>query len=343
MWEVKRCARDCQGGVLLVIGFVLLSLWGCGGSGGTSGGSTGATSINVVFPGQQAALSPNDLPDVMTPRESVPRLALTALLTHLKGLYEVRAAYAQVVPADVSSLLLLITGPGIPAPIAANIDMATGRVTVNVPVGNDRVFEVRAFPAGSSTPNFIGRTMAKVSPRGTNVAVNMQAVNLRPPVVSNPGNQSTPEGSTVSLQIGVSDPDGDGLNCSASGLPPGLSIDPASCLISGTSPSTAAGTFTVTLTVSDGILDSSITFAWAVLNANRAPVVNSPGNQNNRGRDAVLVQITATDPDGDPLTFGAVNLPLELSIDPTTGHGQGEEKSRAGYQTSMVAAAQERG
>ena len=154
-----------------MIGFVLLSLWGCGGSGGTSGGSTGATSINVVFPGQQAALNPNDLPDVMTPRESVPRLALTALLTHLKGLYEVRAAYAQVVPADVSSLLLLITGPGIPAPIAANIDMATGRVTVNVSVGNDRVFEVRAFPAGSSTPYFIGRTMPNVSPSGTNVAV----------------------------------------------------------------------------------------------------------------------------------------------------------------------------
>ena len=56
-----------------------------------------------------------------------------------------------------------------------------------------------------------------------------------PPVVINPGTQSGVEGSAVSLQIAATDTDPcDGLTYSATGLPPSLSIDENTGLITGT-------------------------------------------------------------------------------------------------------------
>ena len=47
-------------------------------------------------------------------------------------------------------------------------------------------------------------------------------INNAAPSISNPGNQSHAEGTAISLQISASDPGGDALTFSASGLPPGL-------------------------------------------------------------------------------------------------------------------------
>jgi len=89
-----------------------------------------------------------------------------------------------------------------------------------------------------------------------------------PPLVTSPGNQQGLEGDVVSLQIAASDPDGDdaALSYAASGLPDGLSIDPASGLISGT---IAAGTsvdspFAVTVSVSDAADSTDVNFNWLV-------------------------------------------------------------------------------
>ena len=47
----------------------------------------------------------------------------------------------------------------------------------------------------------------------------------RAPVVTNPGAQSSAEGASPSLQIAASDPDGNTLTYSATGLPTGLAIN----------------------------------------------------------------------------------------------------------------------
>ena len=65
----------------------------------------------------------------------------------------------------------------------------------------------------------------------------------RTPSITNPGAQTTPAGS-FSLTITASDPDGDLLTFSATGLPAGVTIDPATGRISGTA--SVAGTSTVT-------------------------------------------------------------------------------------------------
>ena len=54
------------------------------------------------------------------------------------------------------------------------------------------------------------------------------------PVLLNPGTQTDVEGEVISLQLSASDADGDAITFSATGLPPGLSIDTATGLIFGT-------------------------------------------------------------------------------------------------------------
>ncbi len=85
-----------------------------------------------------------------------------------------------------------------------------------------------------------------------------------PPLITNPGAQNSLVGAVVSLPINAGDPENSPLTYGASGLPVGLSISPSSGVISGTT--TGAGSFTVTVSVSDGINPASTaTFTWTVL------------------------------------------------------------------------------
>ncbi|HEX9707206.1 MAG TPA: PA14 domain-containing protein [Steroidobacteraceae bacterium] len=93
------------------------------------------------------------------------------------------------------------------------------------------------------------------------------------PTLANPGNQSGQAGTPTSLQLAASDPNGDTLTFGASGLPPGLFIDAVTGVISGT-PS-AAGTFNVVVTASDGVNSDSENFVWTI--AQGPPfVLNTP-------------------------------------------------------------------
>ena len=129
---------------------------------------------------------------------------------------------------------------------------------------------------------------------------------------------SNAEGDTVALQIQGNDPNGGTLTYSAAGLPPGLSIDPNTGLISGTiaTGSWGDGSYTPTVVVSDGSDSQSLTFTWDI---HGPVVVTSPGDQTNVEGDAVSLQIQASNSSGGTLTYSATNLPPGLSIDPNTG------------------------
>ncbi len=86
-----------------------------------------------------------------------------------------------------------------------------------------------------------------------------------PPILTAPGNRTTVVGSVVSLQMQATDPNGDLLSWSATGLPTGLSINPSSGLISGT-PS-VPGPYSSTVTVTDNnTLPVSASFTWTINN-----------------------------------------------------------------------------
>jgi hypothetical protein len=84
------------------------------------------------------------------------------------------------------------------------------------------------------------------------------------PVITNPGNQVNQVGDEISLTITANDVDGDVLNFTANNLPAGLVIDNATGIISGTLEAAAAGSWDVTVNVSNASETSSVLFNWQV-------------------------------------------------------------------------------
>jgi hypothetical protein len=95
-----------------------------------------------------------------------------------------------------------------------------------------------------------------------------QAANALPPIVTNPGDQVSTEGDSVSLPIIASDPEGQPLSYSASGLPRRIEIDPGTGVICcSINDDQVAGTYTVSVQVSDPTESTTIEFTWMVIPA----------------------------------------------------------------------------
>ena len=158
---------------------------------------------------------------------------------------------------------------------------------------------------------------------------------------TNPGTQNNAVGDSVSLQIQDSGlPTGDSWSYSATGLPSGLSIDPASGLIAGTVTG-SANTYSASVTASDGQgAGASQTFTW---NVSVLSVIN-PGTQNNAVGDSVSLQTQDSGlPSGDSWSYSATGLPSGLSIDPTSGLITGTVTGSANTYSASVTASDGQG
>jgi hypothetical protein len=173
-------------------------------------------------------------------------------------------------------------------------------------------------------------------PTFTNVGFSwdVQNVNLAPLLVP-PSNRSSPVGATVSLQIVASDPDGTPLTYGASGLPTGLTINTATGLVTGILG--AAGSYSVTVQVSDGLLPITAAFSWTVLSLNQAPILAAPGNQGSSVGITSSLQLFAADFDGNTLTFAASGLPPGLVLNPSSGLIVGKPTNQGVYSVTAYA------
>jgi hypothetical protein len=157
--------------------------------------------------------------------------------------------------------------------------------------------------------------------------------------LTNPGNQTDAENEVVSLALVATDPDGDPISYSATGLPPSLTVNAATGLISGTLSYTSAGSHTVVVTATAGGASDSKTFTWTVTNTDRPPTLTNPGNRTNAENAAISLPLSATDPDGNALTYSATGLPPSLTVNATTGLISGTlSYSSAGSHTVVVTA-----
>ena len=101
----------------------------------------------------------------------------------------------------------------------------------------------------------------------------LQEGSAAPPVLQNPGPQANQLGQNVSLALNASDPSNDVLVYDAVNLPPGLSIDPSTGVISGALSGNDAGNYSVVVSASDSWTEVSQTFAWEVQAEQSAPAV----------------------------------------------------------------------
>jgi hypothetical protein len=142
-----------------------------------------------------------------------------------------------------------------------------------------------------------------------------------PPVLEPVGPQSVAEGATLALQLEASDPDGDALSFGATPLPLGASITPQG-LFSYTPPANVAGCggskdvaiqFFVTDTgghqaselVPIGVLDQP---------TGATPVLADPADRTLSAGQPVQIQLSASDADGDAITYTASGLPSGASL-----------------------------
>jgi hypothetical protein len=154
-----------------------------------------------------------------------------------------------------------------------------------------------------------------------------------PPSFTNPGDQISNEGQTISL---ATSPVGtDPGTIKATGLPPGLSIDSNTGVISGTIDPQGAGAYAVTISGSDNGHSTSISLVWRVNDAT-PPSLFSPGTQNTNNGASVSLGISNVG--ADPGSFTASGLPAGLSINPNTGVISGTVLSGAGTYTVTVSA-----
>ena len=211
-----------------------------------------------------------------------------------------------IVATDVDNDPLTYSASGLPTGLSINNSsgLISGTVTT---VGNFNVSVTVNDGTDNSVINFVW-DVAQNPPANT------------APSVTNPGTQNNLVSDNINLAIVATDVDNDPLTYSASGLPTGLSINNTSGLISGTV--TTVGNFNVTVTVNDGTDNSVINFVWDVAQnppANTAPSVTNPGNQSNTEGSSITLSVSASDVDGDVLTFSATGLPTGLSINSTSG------------------------
>ena len=150
------------------------------------------------------------------------------------------------------------------------------------------------------------------------ITITVNNVN-RAPVLEAIGYQSVYEGGTLTFTVTASDPDGDALSYSASNLPSGATFDPATRAFTWTPGYDQAGSYPgVHFEVSDGSLTDSEDITITVNNVNRAPVLEAIGNQSVDEGGTLTFTVTASDPDGDALSYSASNLPTGATFDPAT-------------------------
>lgn len=123
---------------------------------------------------------------------------------------------------------------------------------------------------------------------------------------------SVSENATLTFSVSATDPDGDPIAYSATGLPSGASFSGRT--FRWTPTYGQAGNYQVTFTASDGQNQDSATITITVVKVNRAPVLGEIDDRFIDQDQSVAFPLAASDPDGDSLTYSASGLPAGASL-----------------------------
>lgn len=159
-------------------------------------------------------------------------------------------------------------------------------------------------------------TLTATDPKGSSTETFRWTVTNAPPQITPIGAQQSPVGVTTTLRIQASDPDGGALKFSATGLPNGFTLDPATGVISGTA--SAAGAFSTTVSVTDDENETkSITFPWQIA---QPPIdLTTPDQVTTAWGANGSTRISASDPTGAPVTLTVQGAPPGVVFAASTG------------------------
>lgn len=208
---------------------------------------------------------------------------------------------------DFDSLIFQVTPDSLPTSnnlSVTNNGRIVGRVTAE-DVGN-YVVRIGATDGNTTASGTFTLTVLPVSALTNNSA----------PVIQPIESLVVAEGNRANFQISATDPDGDRLQFALSDDSPDfLSINRNTGRLRVAA--NAPGLFRATVIVSDGVADSSTFFFIRIASENnQPPQVDDISNIVVSGSFNYDVSVFFEDPDGDMITFTAVNLPPGLNISP---------------------------
>jgi plastocyanin len=244
----------------------------------------------------------------------------------LPGVFSVPISATNAAGTGTATLSISVSNSTLPVITSA----ATATATVGVPfsyavtsTNGPAVFAASGIPAGftfdsatgilSGTPSATGQFNILISANnatGTGSAILVLTVQNPPTPVINPSGTATGRvDSHFSFAVSASS----ATSFSATGLPPGLSIDSATGVISGTP--LVDGTFTATVTASNAGGNATSSLTITILPPPPPEILSNPFNNATVGRFFALV-LAATH---QPTSFGVDTLPPGLSINSDTG------------------------
>lgn len=215
-------------------------------------------------------------------------------------------------------------------------------LTANDPDGDPLVFAAGQLPPGANffpdsrmfqwMPGFEQAGVYQASFTATDngapplsdtrtVEITVRNVN-RPPLLAVNSSYPGAEGETLTFRLLATDPDHDTVLCSSPNLPVGAIFNQISCIFTWTPDFTQAGTYSVQLIATDNGTPpraSSRSVTLNIADTNRPPVLNVPPMPAASLGVLLSFNISATDPDNDPLTLSATSLPLGATFNPMTG------------------------
>ncbi|MFA5795537.1 MAG: putative Ig domain-containing protein, partial [Candidatus Brocadiia bacterium] len=233
-----------------------------------------------------------------------------------------------------------VNRPPVLSPIVNKVLNENGTLTFTLsatdPDGDSMTYSVQGLPQGATfnpstktftwTPGYDqagNYQITFIASDGTietyqDVNITVDNVN-RPPVFSTIANKLLKENETLTFTLAATDPDGDSMTYSVQGLPQGASFDPATGTFTWTPGYNQSGNYQVTFIASDGTLTSSKTVNISIDNVDRPPVFNPIANQLINENGTLTFTLSATDPDGDSMTYSVQGLPQGASFDTATG------------------------
>jgi YD repeat-containing protein len=235
-------------------------------------------------------------------------------------------SYAVPAFSDANGDALTYSASGLPAGITFNASTRTFSGTVGTNGSYTLTITANDGKGGVTSASFT-LNVANSAPTAPTIA-----------------NQSTTAGVSWTYTVpAFTDPNGDALTYSVSGLPAWMSFNASTRVLSGM-PSTV-GSWTITVTATDPS-GAAVSTNFTVTTPNRAPtlVTAIPSFTVGRGQ-SWSYQVPAgtfTDANGDALTYSAANLPAGISFDAATRTFSGAPTTLGSY-TVTVSVADGRG
>ncbi len=230
-----------------------------------------------------------------------------------------------------------LTFSAIGMPAWASVDAATGRIggtpgDAHVGTSGDITLSVSDGKASATLASFRISVTARTTPPPGNSA----------PTISGVPAASVMVGQAYSFQPTAADANGDALSFSIAGMPAWATFATNTGRLSGTPGAGHVGTFAnITISVSDGKGGSAALPAFSIQvqppppPANRAPTISGAPPTTATVSAAWSFQPTASDPDGDTLSFSIANRPAWASFSSSTGRLTGTPTA-AGTHSGIV-------